>query len=167
MAKEEVDKSLAGHLPSLHLVGNYEIHSEDFRDTADNYMVGAMMRLNLFSGERISGRTREARASLKRIQSIRQEIELGIDVQVRKAYYNALSSRKRIKTSQESVSQAEENLRIVRKRYENGLYTIVSLLDAEAALKQARAGYLKALHDYNAASIQLALAAGTINETLQ
>jgi TolC family type I secretion outer membrane protein len=167
MAKEEVDKSLAGHLPSLHLVGNYEINSEDFSETADNYMVGAMMRLNLFSGERISGKTKEARASLKRIQSIRQELELGIDIQVRKAYYNALSSRKCIKTSQESVSQAEENLRIVRKRYENGLYTIVSLLDAEAALKQARTGYLKALHDYNAASIQLALAAGTINETLQ
>ena len=167
MAKEEVNKSLAGHLPSLHLVGNYEINSEDFSDTADNYMVGAMMKLNLFSGERISGKTKEARASLKRIQAIRQELELGIDIQVRQAYYHALSSRKRIKTSQESIIQAEENLRIVRKRYENGLYTIVSLLDAEAALKQARTGNLKALHDYNTASIQLALAAGTINEILQ
>ncbi|MDQ1331842.1 MAG: hypothetical protein QG578_2112 [Thermodesulfobacteriota bacterium] len=167
MAKEEIDKSLAGHLPTLHLVGNYEINSEDFSDTADNYMVGAMMKLNLFSGERISGKTKEARASLRRIQAIRQELELGIDIQVRQAFYHALSSRKRIKTSQESVVQAEENLRIVRKRYENGLYAIVSLLDAEAALKQARTGNLKALHDYNTASIQLALAAGTINEILQ
>jgi len=167
MTKEEVDKSLAGHLPSLHLVGNYEINSEDFRDTADNYMVGAMMKLNLFSGERISGKTKEARASLRRIQAIRHELELGIDIQVRQAYYHALSSRKRIKTSQESVVQAEENLRIVRKRYENGLYTIVSLMDAEAALKQALTGNLKALYDYNTASIQLALAAGTINEILK
>lgn len=167
MAKEEVDKSIAGHLPSLHLVGNYEINSEDFSDTADNYMVGAMMKLNLFSGERISGKTKEARASLRKVQAIRLELELGIEIQVRQAYYQALSSRKRIKTSQESVAQAEENLRIVRKRYENGLYAIVSLMDAEAALKQARTGNLKALFDYNTASIQLALAAGTINEILQ
>ena len=167
IAEEEVNKSLGGHLPSLHLLGNYEINSEDFSDTADNYMVGAMMRLNLFSGERISGKTKEARASLRRIQAIRHELELGIDIQIRQAYYQALSSWKRIKTSQESVAQAEENLRIVRKRYENGLYAIVSLLDAEAALKQARTGNLKALHDYKAASIQLALAAGTINDGIQ
>jgi outer membrane protein TolC len=167
MAEKEVDKSLAGHLPSLHLMGNYEINSESFSQTGDNYMVGAVMRLNLFSGERISGKTREARALLEKIRAVKNELKLGINLQVRQAYYQAESSLKRIKATQASVTEAEENLRIVRKRYENGLLTIVSLMDAESALKQARTSRLKALHDYNVSSVQLKLAEGIINERLE
>jgi len=167
MAEKEVDKSLAGHLPSLHLIGNYEIDSESFSDTGDNYMVGAVMRLNLYSGERISGKTREASALLEKIRAVKNELQLGINIQVRQAYYQAESSFKRIKAAQASVLEAEESLRIVRNRYENGLLTIVSLMDAESALKQARTSHLKALHDYNIAAVQLKLAAGIINESLE
>lgn len=167
MAEEEVSKSQAGHLPSLHLIGNYEINSETFSNTADNYMVGAVMRLNLYSGQRISGKTTEARALLEKIRAIKHELELGINIQVRQAYYQAESSWKRIKVARESIIQAEENLRIIRKRYENGLLTIVNLMDAESALKQARTNHLKALHDYNISTTQLKLATGIINDRWQ
>lgn len=165
MAEEEVSKSLAGHLPSIHLIGNYEVNSEAFSDTADNYMVGAVMRFNLYSGQRISGKTMEARALLEKIRAIKHELELGINVQVRQAYYHAKSSWKRIQIARESILQAEENLRIIRKRYENGLLTIVNLMDAESALKQSRTNHLRALHDYNISTTQLQLAAGTINDS--
>jgi len=167
MAEEEVGKSLAGHLPSLHLIGNYEVNSESFSETAENYMVGAVMRLNLFSGQRISGKTKEARALLEKIRAIKHELELGINIQVRQAYHQSESSLKRIKVARESELQAEENLRIIRKRYENGLLTIVNLMDAESALKQSRTNHLKALHDYNISKTQLQLAAGTINDGLR
>jgi TolC family type I secretion outer membrane protein len=167
MAEKEVDKSLAGHLPSLHLMGNYEIDSESFSETGVNYMVGAVMRLNLYSGERTSEKTKEARALLEKIRAVKNELQLGINIQVRQAYYQTESSFKRIKVAQTSVIEAEENLRIVKKRYENGLLTIVNLLDAESALKQARTSHLKALHDYNIAAVQLKLAAGNINDSFE
>lgn len=167
IAEEEVNKSLAGHLPSLHLMGNYDVNSESFSGTADNYMVGAVMRLNLFSGKQISGKTKEARALLEKIRAVKRELELGINLQVRQAYYQAESSSKRIKVARESVIEAEENLRIIRKRYENGLLTIVSLMDAESAIMQARTNHLKALHDWNISTIQLQLAAGIINDSLK
>ena len=63
------------------------------------------------------------------------------------------------------MGQAEETLRIVRNRYENGLFRLVELLDAELALQQARISRLKAIHDHKAAAVQLALAAGTLDET--
>jgi outer membrane protein len=130
-------------------------------------MVGAVMRLNLYSGERLSGKTREARALLKKIRAVKNELQLGIGLQVRQAYSQAGSSLKRIKAAQASVAEAEENLRIVRKRYENGLLTIVSLMDAESALKQVRTNHLKALHDHNISAVQLKLAAGIINGSLE
>ena len=49
-------------------------------------------------------------------------------------------------------------------RYENGLYTSVNLLDAEMAFQQARLNYIGALPDYRVSRVQLALAAGTLDE---
>jgi outer membrane protein TolC len=63
------------------------------------------------------------------------------------------------------VAQAEEGLRIVRNRYESGLFTIVNLLDAEVALQHARTNYFLSLHDFEVAMAQLNLAAGIIDET--
>ncbi len=66
MARKEIDKSRAGHLPDLRLLGNYEINSEDFSDTADNYTIGAVLKLNIFSGYHITGKTEAAKLFLNR-----------------------------------------------------------------------------------------------------
>jgi outer membrane protein TolC len=62
------------------------------------------------------------------------------------------------------VGQAEESLRIVKNRYDSGLFTITDLLDAEAAVRQSRMNHLKSLHDYQAAAARLALAAGSMDK---
>ena len=56
-----------------------------------------------------------------------------------------------------AVTQAEEALRIVRNRYQNGLFTIVDLLNSELALQQAHTNYLQAVHDYKVANASLML----------
>jgi outer membrane protein len=167
IAKKEIDKSRAGHLPDLELVGNYEINSEDYSDTENNYAIGAVMRLNLFSGHRISAKTKAAKSSFFRIQQFRKNMELNVGVQARESFLKAQSAWKRIQVAKTAVEQAEEGLRIVRNRYNNGLLTIVGLLDAETAYQQARTSHFKALHDYKVARIQLALAAGTIDSDFQ
>jgi TolC family type I secretion outer membrane protein len=167
MARKEIDKSRAGHFPDLRLVGNYEIDSEDFSDTADNYTFGAVVKVNLFSGYHITGKTEAAKSFLNRMQEIRRSMELGIRVQTREAFLKARSSWKRIQVAQTAADQAEEGLRIVKNRYNNGLLTIVGLLDAELARQQAHTNYFTALHDYKVARIDLALASGTIDTDFQ
>ena len=167
IAKKEEEKSRAGHYPDVNLIGNYEINSEDFSDSADNYTIGAVMRVNIFSGNRISEETKAAKYLLSRIQEMQKSIELGIKVQVREAFLKAKSSRKRIEVAKTAVDQAEEGLRIVKNRYDNGLLTIVGLLDAELARQQAHTNYFKALHDYKVARVELELAAGTIDTDFQ
>ena len=121
------------------------------------------MRVNIFSGNRISEETKAAKSLLSRIQEIQKSVELGIKVQVREAFLKAKSARKRIGVAKTAVDQAEEGLRIVKNRYNNGLLTIVGLLDAELARQQARTNYFKALHDYKVARVELELAAGTLD----
>lgn len=165
MAQAEVKKAKAAHLPGVYLSGSYDINSEDFSETADSYTVGAEVRFNLFSGLDLQSKVREAKAQVCHIQALIRQLELGIEVEVRRAFFQAQSASQRIEVANASVAQAEEGLRIVRNRYENGLFTIVNLLDAEVALQQTRTNHLRSLHDFKVAMARLKLAAGTIDET--
>ncbi len=165
MAEEAVKKAKAAHLPGLYLSGSYEINSEDLSETADNYTLGAVMRFNLFSGLGLQAKVHEAMANLRHTQALARQLELGIRVETRQAFFMAQSAYQRIGVAQASVAQAEEGLRIVRNRYESGLFTIVNLLDAEVALQHARTNYFLSLHDFEVAMAQLNLAAGIIDET--
>lgn len=167
MAQKEISKSRAEHLPSLNLFGTYEINSENFSDTADNYTLGAMIRVNLFSGRRISAKTESAKASLRQVKAFREGLDLGVRVQTRQAFLQAQSAWQQIQVARTAANQAKEGQRIVANRYKNGLLTIVSLLDAEVAHQQALTRHFKALHDYKVARINLALAVGTIDEDFE
>jgi outer membrane protein TolC len=149
------------------LVGNYEINSEDFSDSADNYTIGAVLKINIFSGNRITEETKAAVSMLGRVQQMKKSMELNIQVQAREAFLKSKSARERIKVAKIALDQAEESLRIVKNRYYNGLLTIVGLLDAEVSRQQAHTDYFKALHDYKVARIELFLASGTIDRDFQ
>lgn len=167
IAKKGVDRAKSGHLPTLALQGNYEINSEEFSDTHDNYTVGAMVRLNLYSGQRISSRTAEAKAQAAKLKAMREGLALSVGLETQKAFYQAASAWRSIDVARQAVDQAEEGLRIVGNRYAGGLLTIVDLLDAQVALQQARTRHFKAMHDYKVARIELALASGTIDKNFR
>jgi outer membrane protein TolC len=163
IAEGEVEKSRAAHLPAINLIGTYELNSSDFRNSGDSYTVGAMLRVNLYSGDRMSAKTRESEAMLGRVRAMRNDMAAGIEVQTRQAFFQAQSAWNQISVAEAAVAQAEEGLRIVRDRYENGLLTLVSLLDAEVSLQTALTNRYRSLHDYSASRIQLSLAAGTLD----
>lgn len=167
IAAEEVSKGKAAHLPSLHLLGNYQLNSEDFSDSAESYGVGAMVRFNLFNGYNIQAKVEEARSGLRYAQAVSRQMELAVTMETKQAFLQAQSSWQRIQVARAAVGQAEEGLRIVRNRYENGLYTIVNLLDGEVALQQTRSNYLRALRDFAVARVRLFLAAGVLDENFR
>jgi len=162
MADKEVDKSKTRYLPAVYLQGSWESNTEDFEDTKENYTVGAMATMDLFNGFGNYSQLEEAEANRAKAMSMRRQFELGVGVQVRQAYFRTESARQRIQVAKQSVSEAEEGMRIVRDRYRTGLYTIVNLLDAETALQKARTNYVTSLYQYKVARAGLELAAGTL-----
>jgi outer membrane protein len=167
MAQKDVKKSKAAHLPSVSLIGDYEMNSESFTDTDDNYTLGAVMRLNLFSGNRLWAKTEETRAALGSSKAMKKALENRIRVETRQAFFQAQSAWNRIQVAKTVISQAEEGLRIVRNRYKSGLFTIVNLLDAEVTLQQSHMNHYRALHDHRVARARLALACGIIDTDFQ
>ena len=164
IAARQVDRIRAAHFPMLALQGNYEINSESFADTTDNYTVGAVVQMNLYSGHRISAQSAEAKAVLSKIQAMRRGMELKARLDTQQAFYSAQSSWQSIQVAQTAVEQATEGLRIVANRYQNGLLPMVSLLDAQVAQQEAQTRHFKAMHDYKVARISLALASGVIDK---
>jgi len=167
IAREEITKSRSARLPSVNLVGNYEWNTEDFGEWGDNYSLGAVVSVNLFSGHRLSAKIIQAKAELRQVTARKEDLKQGILVQTRQAYLEAQSAQKRIRVAEAAVAQAEEALRIIRNRYGSGLFTIVALLDAELALQQARTNHFRSIHDYKVASTDLLLAAGVIDEKIE
>lgn len=167
IADKGVDRARAGHWPTLALQGSYEVNSEDFSESADNYTVGAVLRMNLYSGQRISSQTAAAKAMVAKVQSLRKGFELKVRVETQRAFYQAQSTWQSIDVARSAVAQAKEGLRIVGNRYGSGLLTIVDLLDAQVSLQHAHIQLFKAMHDYKVARIELALAAGVIDKNFQ
>jgi outer membrane protein TolC len=164
IARQAVSRSKAGHWPSLALQGNYEINSEDFNDSHDNYTVGAVVQLDLYSGRRTSSQVAAAKSALAGTKARYDEAVLQVRVETQSAFYQAQSAWQSIAVARAAVDQADEGLRIVANRYAGGLLTIVDLLDAQVALQQARTQVFRALHNYKVARIDLALASGTIGK---
>ena len=167
VAAKQVDRARAAHYPTLALQGDYEINSENYEDTKDNYTIGAVVRMNLYSGHRISAQSAEARSILSKIQALRRGMELKVRLDTQQAFYSAQSSWQSIQVARTAVAQAAEGLRIVANRYQNGLLALVSLLDAQVAMQEAQIRHFKALHDYKVARISLALASGVINRNFE
>ncbi|MFA5903315.1 MAG: TolC family protein [Desulfobacula sp.] len=164
IAKKEVDKSKAARLPSVNLTGNYEINSEELDDHGNSYTVGAALSLPLYTGGRISAAIREAESNLKQTDAMLRSLNQQVCGETRQAFFNAKSSWERIPVAKAAVGQAEESLRIVKNRYDSGLFTITDLLDAEAAVQQSRMNHLKSLHDYKSAATRLSLASGSMDK---
>ncbi len=167
IAEKEVRKAKLAYYPGIYLSGNYEVNSEKLDETGTNYTVGALVQFDLFDGFQKRSRVAEALANLSRARSAIEQMKLAIEVEVRQAYFSALSAWKQISVARSAIAQADEALRIVKNRYENGLFTIVQLLGAETSLQQSKTDYFKAIHDYKVAVTRLALATGTITKEME
>jgi TolC family type I secretion outer membrane protein len=163
IAHAEIQKSKSSRLPSVSLSAEYGTNSDTFGDGQENYSIGAVVSMNLFSGFRVSSKVAEATSTLKQVNARKSGLELQISMETRRAYYNAQSTWAQIQVAETAVSQAEEALRIVKDRYDTDLITIVELLNAELSLQQARTNRLQAIHDYNNAKADLMLAVGILD----
>lgn len=162
-AEANVSQARTDYVPSLNLMGQVDWNSERLAgNDAKSWAVMAVLQWNLFDGLVTTSRVREASANAGRMRAMEEQMRSGVQLQVRQAYYNVQASLERIVATSSSVQEAEEGFRIVQKRYESGMTTLVDVLGAENALIRARTGALQALYDNNVAAAELKLATGTL-----
>lgn len=143
-ARADEARARSVFLPRLNAFARYDWNSPVRPYTGDrNWTTGIMASWTLFAGGRdiadvqaTSGRTATAEAQAEAAQATaRLEAE-----QTRVALSVALT---RLAIAERAVAQSAEAHRIIAKKYEGGLATVVELLDAQATETQSALAFLQ------------------------
>jgi len=131
----------SAYLPSLDAVGSFQMNARDIPFGSDNNAWQAGLNLNwqVFDGFRRRHQREQASAGRSAAAEMLAAREREMRYQVRESLLRAEEAGKRLAVARHAVSDAEETVRLLTKRFENSLATMVELLDAQTALNQARA----------------------------
>jgi len=157
----EVKKARSNYLPTLALVGSYSYHDNiklkghlnlpsgtnlDYNHTISGGSPYAMLALKMpiFHWGAELKKVKKAKYSLEDSQLQLQQMERGMRVEVRKAVQNVTDAQRMVETATIGRQQADENLRVMRQKYDNQLCTMTDLLDAQSQWQQARSNLIEA-----------------------
>lgn len=167
-ARNAVRLAEAEYYPMIGVGGSYELddHNTPFGSEGKSWQVMAFLRINVFDGlNREKTRSKalyQAREAAEYLDGLRNRVNF----EVHEAFYAVEEAEKKYELAKAAEQSAEEGVRLVRKRYENSLAPIVSLLDAQTALDTARASVVEAHGNRHSALARLEFVSGRLLQGL-
>jgi outer membrane protein TolC len=92
----------------------------------------------------------------------RADIEADITLQVRTRWFELQQARRRILVARLAITQAEENVKVIRDRYQQQLSTYTEVLDAESRRVQSLNNFYNAVYDESLLGFRLHRAVGDL-----
>lgn len=155
----------ADRYPAIALTGGYIAADIPKMLTITNAAnIGVGISYNLGSLWKNKSKVEQAEAQSRQLEATQELMNNNIRLQVNRAYLNWLSSQKKLEVYAKAVEQADENYRIVKNKYNNGLATVTDLVEADVAQLQSHLNYSIAKADAVIVYNQLLEAAGTLSE---
>ena len=144
MATAAVDAARAAFLPQVAAQGAWELNGGAWDARSSSWVVGTVVRINVFHGFADKARLAEAREQAQRraIEKGKAETMARLDVQNAIARLEAARASEAV--GRATVDQARESRRIIRDRYESGLTDAAMLLRSADAVLQADAQQIAA-----------------------
>lgn len=107
----------------------------DLERTRTDWSVGAVVNLDFFFNQGDAKRTRWIK---RQTESRLMDLQLAVQQELEEAILNYRASLKAVDAARRGVESAQEDLRLSQERYQQGLGTILDLLEAQVALTRAR-----------------------------
>lgn len=126
------------------------------------YSAGVGLKMNLFEGGATTARLRQAVLQRSQNEERLREIKEQLYLEYRSAWNDMSVAKDRVTVTQEAIRQSEENLRINKERYKEGVGTATEVLDAQTLLTQTVTEYHRAVTDYDVAVARVRKALGEI-----
>ena len=158
-----VNQAKAGSRPNLSAIVSGSIIGEGaFKadHEPERWAAGLQMSWNIFDNNVTSANVNRAKSLQRKAESQAKQQAEKIRLEVHNAYTGLKISEKNVKLSEEAIQQAQEQYLIAKVRYEEGVDTNLSVMDAQEKLTQARTNYFSALYSYNVSKAQLENAMG-------
>ncbi len=155
-----VKKERSNYLPTVAIMGNYSYHDNvklvgvmnlpnrtiNYNHTFNGGSPHALfsLRLPIFHWGAEFKKVKKAKLSLNDSKLQLQQMERSMRVEVRRAVQNVTDGERMVETAMVGREQADENLRVMREKYDNQLCTMTDLLDAQSQWQQARSNLIEA-----------------------
>lgn len=126
-------------LPRLNAFGNYQLNDQKlFGFGANAYFAGIQLSWDIFKGNQAKNKVATQALEKTKIQEqLQEQLQQGT-VEIRKTKRQLEDTRFRISQQTTAAEQAEEALRIIRNRYNQGLVNTTDVLMAQSQLAQQK-----------------------------
>jgi outer membrane protein TolC len=161
-----VKAAKAGWYPQVYLAGNYYYLRPNQRlmPARDKFYgtwdIGIAVSFDVWNWGQTKSQADQARAQLDQAKDARKLLEDQAVLEVTQSRLALTQAREKIRVAGQAVGQAEENLRITRERFKQGLALNMDVLDAELFLLQAKMNRTQAAIDLALAQARLEKALG-------
>jgi outer membrane protein TolC len=156
----------SGWYPQVYLAGNYYdlrpnprlLPAKDkFYSTWD---VSLNISMDLWNWGATARQTEQAKARLVQAQDALGMVKDAVALELRQCRLELAGARAKIAVAREAAIQAEENLRVTRERFREGVALNTDVLDAEVLALQAKTNLTQTLVDAELAGARLRKALG-------
>jgi len=132
-AEARVDEVQARRLPRLEGYGMVSTHTGDLTGRWEpNYTLGLQLSIPLFTGFSLSNGAEAAEANLRALNEEQLQRERTARSEVRSALRGVEAAEASLRSAEGAAAAASEAVRLVRRRYEEGMATVAELLQAQA-----------------------------------
>ena len=138
-------------------------HNTMVIDWGRAWQAGFMVSMPVFDGLAREGEVIERKARLKQAQIDLIDAEETALFELTKAQLSIENAEEFVESQRLNLTRAKEGLRLAEIGYKEGANTQVEMIDAQAALTQARAFYYQAVYSHLIAKLDLQKAMGTLN----
>lgn len=139
LAQEEKVKSVKGEFyPSIDLFSSYYKY-ENYPHLDEEFIAGIKVTFPIFLGFSRIAKLQKEKAILEQKNFEKTYTELNIKQEIFTSYKNLKTAKENYETALAWLKSIEEDYRIIQKKYESGLASIVDVTTLLARLSQARA----------------------------
>ncbi len=148
-------------LPQININGGYQYTQNRYQVYEGMWMASANVQWTPYDGStrhRSHALVQQANA----LMAQRNDVSNQIALQVRQAWLDLQEAQKRLSITEQSINQANENLKVSNERYQQGVTAHTEVLDAETLRIQAYDNFNNARYDVVMANLSLRRALGTL-----
>ncbi len=149
-------------MPSVAATYTYERTGEEYDVENDGWQAGIGLSWNLFQGGGSYWNYQKAQYTSDKVGYLLESLRNSVALEVKSSYLNIEEAQARLKVAEKSITQAQENFRIEKDRYNLQVSTSTDVLRAEALLAQARNNLISSRADQARAMAALRASMGTL-----
>ena len=164
VARREVSKSQAGHLPTLDAVAQWSNSGSEnitrINSRYENKSIGLQLNVPLFSGGYVNSTIRQAVAEQTRAEETLEALRRDLGVRVHKEFRGVTEGVLRVRALEQAVRSAEQMMQSTQMSLKAGSRTQLDVLTAQQQYTMALRDLAQARFVYLMSKVKLASLAG-------